>query len=239
MRQFVIRRTSAWYVPRALGERPSATQLTVPRQLILPLLLIASAIAVAACGGGSEPQDANEPSGEFEVEVTKSEFPTKQRLAETSDLVLGVENTGDEPLPELVFTIFTDDGLADGSFNIRSDQPGLANPNRPVWILENKYPREQGTPPPKGISGGFRAQTNTFGFGPLEPGEEKSIVWRLTPVQAGSYTLSYIVEAGLDGNAKAVTSTGDEVKGEFVVKISDVPPKARVNDAGKVVTQGG
>jgi hypothetical protein len=251
MRQFVIRRTSAWYVPRALGERPSATQLTVPRQLILPLLLIASAIAVAACGGGSEPQDANEPSGEFEVEVTKSEFPTKQRLAETSDLVLGVENTGDEPLPELAITIETaspggdgggvaeSDSVAEGSFDIRSDQPGLANPNRPVWILENKYPREQGTPPPKGISGGFRAQTNTFGFGPLEPGEEKSIVWRLTPVQAGSYTLSYIVEAGLDGNAKAVTSTGDEVKGEFVVKISDVPPKARVNDAGKVVTQGG
>ncbi len=58
-------------------------------------------------------------------------------------------------------------------------------------------------------------------------------------MQAGSYTLSYIVEAGLDGKANAVTSTGDEVKGEFVVKISDVPPQARVNDAGKVVTQGG
>ncbi len=226
------------FIP-ALGERPSATQLPVPRQLVLPLLLIASALAFAACGGSSEPQDANEPTGDFEVEVTASEFPTKQRLAETSDLVLGVENTGDEPLPELVFTVFTDDGLADGSFNIRSDQPGLANPNRPVWVLENKYPSLKGEPPPKGLSAGFRAQTNTFGFGPLEPGEEKTVVWRLTPVLAGSYTLSYIVEAGLDGKANAVTSTGDEVKGEFVVKITDVPPQARVNDAGKVVTQGG
>lgn len=226
------------FIP-ALGESPSATQLPVPRQLVLPLYLIASALAFAACGGSSEPQDANEPAGDFEVEVTASEFPTKQRLAETSDLVLAVENTGDEPLPELVFTVFTDDGLADGSFNIRSDQPGLANPNRPVWVLESKYPRLKGEPPPKGLSPGFRAQTNTFGFGPLEPGEEKTVVWRLTPVLAGSYTLSYIVEAGLDGKANAVTSSGDEVKGEFVVKISDVPPQARVNDAGKVVTQGG
>lgn len=209
----------------------------MPRLIAILLTLIVAAIGIAACGGDSEPQDANEPEGEFEVEVTASEFPTEQRLAQTSDLILGVENTSDEPLPELAFTIFTDDGLADGSFNIRSDQPGLANPNRPVWILENKYPREVGAPPPKGLSGGFRAQTNTFGFGPLEPGEEKKIVWRLTPVQAGSYTLSYIVAAGLDGKAKAVTATGDEVKGEFDVEISDVPPKARVNDAGKVVTE--
>lgn len=209
----------------------------VPRLIAIFLTTAVAALALAACGGDDESQDANEPSGDFEVEVTRSEFPTKQRLAETSDLVLGVENTGDETVPELAFTIFTDDGEADGSFSIRSDQPGLANPNRPVWILENKFPREVGSPPPKGISGGLRAQTNTFGFGPLEPGEEKEIVWRVTPVQAGSYTLSYIVAAGLDGNAKAVTAGGDEVKGEFDVEISDVPPKAKVNNAGKVVTE--
>jgi hypothetical protein len=209
----------------------------VPRPIAIFLSLTACTAALAACGGDPEPQDANEPSGDFEVEVTASEFPTEQRLAETSNLILGVENTGDEALPELAFTIFTDDGLADGSFSIRSDQPGLANPNRPVWVLENKYPREVGAPPPKGLSGGFRAQTNTYGFGPLEPGEEMEIVWRVTPVQAGSYTLSYIVAAGLDGNAKAVTSSGDAVEGEFDVEISDVPPKAKVNDAGKVVTE--
>ena len=211
---------------------------SVPRLFVIPTVLIASAIGLSACGGSSDPQDANEPTGDFEVAVTKSEFPTSQRLAETSDLILGVKNTGDETVPELAFTIFTGNGEADGSFNYRSDQPGLANPNRPIWILENKYPRELGSPPPAGLSGGFRAQTNTFGFGPLEPGETKNIVWRVTPVKAGSYTLSYIVAAGLDGNAKAVTATGEPVKGEFVVKISDVPPKARVNDAGKVVEVG-
>ena len=107
-----------------------------------------------------------------------------------------------------------------------------------MWILENKYPREQGTPPPTGLSGGFRAQTNTFAFGPLEPGDDKSIVWRVTPVKSGTYTLRYLVSAGLDGNARAVTADGGEVKGEFVVTITDKVPQATVNDAGQVVTEG-
>lgn len=210
--------------------------MSVPRPFALVCLAALAALLLAACGS-SDPQDANEPEGEFEVEVTTSEFPTEQRLAQTSDLILGVENTGDETVPELAITISTDGGTADGSFSIRSDQPGLANPNRPVWVLENKFPRFVGEPPPKGLSGGFRAQTNTFGFGPLEPGENKEVVWRVTPVQSGEYTLSYIVAAGLDGNAKAVTASGEEVKGEFIVEITDKPPKARVNNAGKVVTQ--
>ena len=199
----------------------------------------ALSLLLSACGGGGPRQDANEPAGNFPVQVTASKFPTSQRLAETSDLVLGVKNTGDKPLPELAITIDTNDGAADGSFETRLDDPSLANPSRPVWILENKYPRELGTPPPTGLSGGFRAQTNTFGFGPLGPGETKNIVWRVTPVEPGTYTLHYIVAAGLDGKAKAVTADGGEVKGEFVVTISDKPPKATVDDAGNVITQGG
>jgi hypothetical protein len=210
--------------------------MSVPRP---PALLLATALAallISACGS-DDPQDANEPSGEFEVEVIADRFDKDQRLSETSNLVLGVENTGTETLPELALTIFTDDGTANGSFKIRSDQPGLASRSRPVWVLENKYPRFVGSPPPQGLSGGFRAQTNTFGFGPLEPGEARSVVWRLTPVQAGTYTLTYIVEAGLDGKARAVTSSGEQVEGAFIVEITDEPAKARVNNKGKVVTQ--
>lgn len=207
-------------------------------------------MVIAGCGGG-ETQDANEPEGEFPVEVTEAKFPTKQRLAQTSYLVLGVENTGDEEVPELAFTISTvsgeadasEQGGADGSFKIRSDQPNLANPNRAVWILENKFPREwdaekeKPEPAPAGLSGAFRAQTNTYGFGPLPAGEERQVVWQLTAVQPGTYTVNYRVAAGLDGNAVAVTGDGGEVKGEFVVTITDKPPKATVNDAGKVVVQ--
>lgn len=201
-------------------------------------ILVALMFALAACGGDSPQQNADEPSGDFPVEVTKAEFPTKQRLALTSFLKLGVKNTGDETIPELAFTIETDDGLADGSFSTRLDNPDVSNPNRPVWILEDKFPRATDDPIPKGISGGLRAQTNTYGFGPLEAGAEKTILWKLTAVQAGTYTLHYQVEAGLDGEARAVTADGEEVKGKFVVNISDKAPQATVNDKGQVVTHG-
>ena len=74
-------------------------------------------------------------------------------------------NTGDKTIPDLAITIFTasnastsetqtsttgsngstgtsSQGLpqAQGSFSVRSDQPGLAIPFRPVWILEEGYP---------------------------------------------------------------------------------------------------
>ena len=41
--------------------------------------------AIAGCGGG-ERQDANEPSGDFRMEVTEAEFPSKQKLAKRSTL---------------------------------------------------------------------------------------------------------------------------------------------------------
>ncbi len=224
-----------------LAPLPEETRIsllrTPPRRSLAPALLaVAAALGLAACGS-EDTQEAGEAEGEFEVEVTAAEFPERQRLAERTDLVLGVENTGTETVPELAFTIVTDEGGADTSFDRRTDQTGLANPSRPVWVLENKYPRLVGAPPPKGLSGGLRAQTDTFGFGPLEPGEVKEAVWRLTPAKAGAYTLSYEVAAGLYGNAMAVTADGGPVTGEFDVKISDKPPRARVNRKGQVVTE--
>jgi hypothetical protein len=195
---------------------------------------------LAACGGddSTNRQDADEASGDFPVEVTRARFPTEQRLALTSDLVLGVKNVGDEAPPQPASAREAGDGDADGSFQTQIDDPAASNPSRPVLILENKYPRDIDAPVPKGVSGGLRAQTNTFGFGPLDPGDEKTIVWRLTAVEAGTYTLHYRVEAGLDGEARAVTRDGGEVKGEFVVTIDDKAPKAKVNGQGQVVTEG-
>jgi hypothetical protein len=193
------------------------------------------ALGLAACGGEEETQSATEPSGEYPVEVVKSKFPNRQRLADTTQLRLGVENTGEETIPNLAVTIFTDDG-ADGSFSIREDNPELANPNRPVWILENKYPQIVGDPRPKGSSPGTVAQTNTFGFGELPAGERLEIDWRVTPVKSGTYTVHYEVAAGLYGNAKAVTADGSAPEGRFVVTITSKPPRARVNDAGQVET---
>ena len=73
--------------------------------------------------------------------MNAAKFPTDQRLAQTSDLRLEIENTGSEQVPNLAVTIWTGDEKAGGSFSVRSDQPGLADPNRPVWILENGFPK--------------------------------------------------------------------------------------------------
>jgi hypothetical protein len=194
------------------------------------LVTAVSALALAACGGGTR-QDANEPEGKFPVQITKSEFPNRQRLAETSSLELGVKNTGDQTIPDLAITISTDPN-ANESFSIRSPQPGLADPSRSVWILENGYPKYAGQTV---SAAAVAAQTKTFAFGALEPGATKNIVWSLTPVIAGTYTIDYRIEAGLEGKAVAVTNDGSVPEGEFVVRISDTPPQTRVDDNGKVV----
>jgi len=207
--------------------------------------------AVSACGG-DESQDVTEPSGNFSVQVAKAKFPNRQRLAETSDLELKINNVGDQTIPDLAVTIYTtltpaatSETKADGSFQVRVDQPDLADPNRPVWILENQYPKlltpgvtvkNLGGAPPAGAAA---PQTDTFQFGAVRAGDYKDIVWRVTPVRAGTYTVHYEVAAGLEGKAKAVTADGSPVKGEFVVTITSKSPQTCVNGSGQVTTRCG
>ena len=238
-------RCRAWYVPGALGETGRKAAGSRHRRAVGAALATAvSVLAVAACGGG-ERQDADEPEGDFPVNVTTAQFPNRQQLAETTELRLAVENTGTETIPNLAVTIFVDDGTGavssgaggQGSFDVRSDQPGLANPSRPVWILEDKYPQIAGESAPLGSSPGTSAQTNTFGFGPLEAGDTREMIWRVTPIKGGTYTLNYQIAAGLQGNAVAVTADGSPPEGKFVVTISTKPPQASVDDQGHVVTE--
>ena len=224
----------------ATSAYPQRARSGARRWVALLSTLAALAAPVAGCGGSEERQDADEPAGKFPVEVTAAKFPTTQRLAQTSDLIMEIENVGEETVPDLAVTIWTGEEKASEPFYIRLDQPGLSDPNRPVWILEEGYPKLLGgdarlgnieQQPP---SGAEAAQTDTFSFGELEPGESKEIIFRVTPVMAGTYTVHYELAAGLDGKAKAVTESGDPVEGEFVVTITDKSPRARVNDAGDV-----
>jgi hypothetical protein len=213
------------------------------------------AAGVASCGGG-ERQDASEPEGNFEVQIVKADFPSNQKLAENTDLTLTVANSGDRTIPDLAVTIFTtsDAGTsesggstgetsstpagnpsqpeAQGSFSVRSSQPGLAIPFRPVWILEEGFPKLAGETGPGGAEA---AQTDTFSFGSVAAHQSRSMVWNVTPVQAGTFTVHYRVAAGLQGKAKAVTADGSVPEGEFVVRISDAPPQTRVDNSGRVV----
>ena len=247
-----------WYVARALEESASITRLLRQRDRVgVGIAVTLVCLGLAACGGGGPRQDADEPEGKFPVSIVKAEFPNRQRLAETSDLTLAVRNEGDETIPDLAITIntrrqedstgnatteTTEEGteatsttaepLASGAFSVISEQEGLAIPSRPVWILEQDYPKLAGE---TASAGADAAQTNTFSFGELDPGEKREMVWRLTPVQAGAYTIDYVVAAGLQGKAVAENTDGSIPSGEFVVVISSKPPQTRVDESGKVV----
>jgi hypothetical protein len=194
-------------------------------------LMALCALVLSACGSGGPRQDANEPSGDFPVQITKAEFPARQALAATTNLTLGVKNAGDKTIPDLAVTISTDPD-AQESFSVHSDQPGLAIPSRSVWVLEEGYPKLAGATAPAGAE---VAETKTYDFGPLDAGQSREMIWRVSPVVAGTYTVNYRIAAGLTGKAKAVTPDGNIPEGQFVVNISDVPPQTRVNDEGQVV----
>ena len=195
---------------------------------------MAVAALLAACGGESS-SDANEAAGTYDVRVTGASFPAQQRLGQTSLMQIGVRNTGEKALPTLTVTVSIAGKEGEGSslpFGIRDPQPGLSQPDRPVWVLAAGYPRLAGSPDPGGAS---TSNSKTFSFGPLKPGATTEAVWKLSAVKAGRFTVRYGVDAGLSGSAKARTAGGVAPGGTFLTEISAVPPDTEVTDGGEVV----
>lgn len=195
-----------------------------------------ASVALAACGDDSSSSgaDSAEAKGPFEVKLVQAEFPAKQRLGQTVLLRLGVRNTGDDTVPALTMTVSIAGEDGEGSslpFAIRSPEPGLAQPDRPVWILSEKYPKLFGS---TDSAGAENASRKTYDFGPLDPGETVRAVWKLTASRSGSYRLLYGVGAGLSGEAKAETASGGEAGGSFQVRIVEATPEVVVTDSGAV-----
>ena len=186
------------------------------------VLLCAVVLTVAGCGGGR--QDSDEPKGEYTLSIEKASFPARQSTAQTSTMRLTVRNTDDRDLPNLAVTVETapgTKGAAPTAFGQAGSDSRLADPNRPIWIIDREP------------EGGQSAYTNTWALGPMSPGATKDVEWRLTAVRPGTYTVNYRIAPGLNG--KAVPANGQKVSGSFDVTISDEPVPARVNDKGQVV----
>jgi hypothetical protein len=170
---------------------------------------------LAGCGGG-ERQDANEKSGTYKVEVISASFPSKQSIAQKSEMQLSVRNADTRTVPDLTVTV--------NAFGRSEQDTRLADEERPVWILDHDP------------SNSRSAYTNTWSMGPLQPGEERTLTWRVTAIESGVHTLRYQVDAGLNGKAKAQTPAGGAPEGSFTVQISQKPPKSRVDPhTGKVI----
>jgi hypothetical protein len=183
------------------------------------------ALTVIVTGCGSAPrQDADEPSGSYRLEVADAKFPSSQSIAESATLEVQVRNADSKAAPDVAVTVETDPAKAgEGTvaFGQRVDDDRLADPERPVWIVD------------EGPRGGDSAATNTWSLGRLEAGQTKTFRWRVTAVEPGSYTINYRVSPGLNGKAKL--AGGSQAEGSFKVTIDDKPVPARVNDKGEVV----
>jgi hypothetical protein len=207
-----------WYVGRALRGR-------------FAFLVSAAAIAAfAGCGGDNERQDANEPEGDYKVEVVEASFPSDQKLAKRSELVIVVRNADTKQIPNIAVTM---KGL-----DYRKDDPALADQRRPQFVVNGKFKNfgnieDAQAQTPGGVEN--PTYVDTWALGPLEPGESKEFKWDVTAVVAGPYELSYRVAAGLDGKARAVDENGGTPEGLFTGTVSDEAPQTRIADDGKTI----
>lgn len=200
------------------------------------ILLLLLALATG-CGGGSS-SDANQEAGKFPVEVASAQFPTRQQLGQTSLMRLGIRNAGRKALPALTVNVSVGGKEGRGStlpFAIHDPEPGLAQPDRPVWVLAARYPRFAGSKQPAGAEG---SNQKTFDFGPLKPGATANLVWKLSAVKTGRFVLLYSVDAGIGGQSRAETAGGATPGGSFSVQISSKPYGTEVNGKGEVVRVG-
>jgi hypothetical protein len=203
------------------------------------------ALAISACGGGQN-QAASEPSGNFSVAVSTARFPASQRLAQHTHLVIAVRNSGTKTIPNVAVTICNatcaypapkGEGSSSQAFAASIDQSYLANPSRPLWIVDR-------APGPCGYScrnGGqgaaVTAYANTWALGRLKPGATARFDWAVTAVQAGQHVVAWQVAAGLNGRAKAVLASGAAPHGTFAVNVGTAPAQSYVNNNGQIVTK--
>src|SRR5262245_54523843 len=79
---------------------------TLARAMRVWVLFAVACLALAGCG--SDRQDADEPEGEFALEVVEASFPARQTTAQHATMRIAVRNIDDRNLPNLAVTINTE-----------------------------------------------------------------------------------------------------------------------------------
>jgi hypothetical protein len=198
---------------------------------------VAAAALLAACGGGSS-NDSNQPSGTYPVKVVSASFPSKQFVGQTALMKIAVKNTGEKTVPDLTVNVGIEGKEGEGAqipFAVHDPQVGLANADRPVWVLAARYPRLEGESTPAGAE---TSSPQTYAFGEVKPGKTVETVFKLSAVRPGKYTVAYEVGAGLGAEVKAKTAGGTAPGGSFVATITTELAETEVNGAGEIVNVG-
>ena len=92
-------------------------------------------------------------------------------------------------------------------------------------------PPRRTTPPRNALAfaGSSTAFTNTWAVGPVPAGQTRTLVWKVSAVRAGTYTLRFKVAAGIEGKAKATLPDGSSPSGSFIARVSDKPHPVTVD----------
>jgi hypothetical protein len=205
---------------------------------------VGAGLAVGACGGG-QTQAADEPAGKFPVTVDTARFPPAQKLAQQTHLVIAVRNAGTQTIPDVAVTICNvtcaypapqGEGTSASAFGANVSQAYLANPSRPLWIVNTApgpclYSCQNG-----GQGAAVTAYANTWALGRLAPGHTARFDWAVTAAKAGRHVVAWEVAAGLNGRARAVLAdAGGLPHGTFTVTVGSKPPQSYVNNNGQIV----
>jgi hypothetical protein len=192
--------------------------------------MVAAVVPLSGCGQSM--LNAHEPKGTFSVRVVKADFPSKQAISRPAKLKLEVRNTGTSTVPDLTVSI--------NSFDYRSNYPGLASAQRPIWAVDQgpgAIPKiKVRTENFDSTGDDVTATSNTWTAGAVAPGQSRTFVWDVTPIISGAHTITYTVAAGLNGKAHAESQSGQSVTGHFNVNIASVPYVTHVDpETGGVV----
>jgi hypothetical protein len=204
-------RRGLWYVAAAVWSGPA--------NLRAGAVVVAASLLVGAAGcGGDERRDAGVSDRTYTVDIVRASFPERQHLGDTPAFVLTVRNGGDATIPNLVVTLH---GFAE-----RSGEASQADPRELVWLVDE--------PPP----GTETAIEDAWAAGPLEPGHEVTLRWRVTPLLTGAHVLDYAVAADLAGAARTRVAGGGRPRGSIAVRVGDGPPRAHVDPrTGRVIRE--
>ena len=162
-----------------------------------------SACSRSRAAGEASDRTRTRPSGDFPVEVVKACVPgeaeAREELGARRDRAQ--RRPGDDPehRPD-----------RQRLRRAQASSPDLADPNRPVFAINGVQVKIAGFPESKDAAprGCDTAYVNTWACGPLKPNEMKTFRWSVTAVRAGDYKVTWRVNAGLDGKAKAVAQGG-------------------------------
>jgi hypothetical protein len=194
-------------------------------------LAAGAALLIAGCGGGKK-QTSGEAAHTYKIDVLDVTFKPDQAVSRPAKMRIEVRNADTRTIPNIAVTI--------DSFYYTERYPELAANKRPVWVVE----QGPGTPPQAPVQsqavsppgGGQTAYVNTWALGPLAPNKTRVFEWKVIPVKAGVHRVSFEINAGLGGQAKATLPNGGELSGRFRAEIAPAPPQTHVDPStGKVV----